>query len=51
MLWFVDHISGGKLPVPAPLPEPVLPDEEGLFEDGLFIDKRKPPEATDVIPL
>ena len=28
-----------------------LPDDQGLFEDDLFIDKRKPPEATGVIPL
>ena len=28
-----------------------IPDEEGLYEDDLFIDKRKPPRATGVIPL
>ena len=47
----LDQIIEGKIPAPAPLPEPVLPDDEGLFEDDLFIDPRKPPEATGVIPL
>ena len=35
-----------------PMPGYRLPDKEGLFEDDLFIDKRKPPESlTGVIPL
>lgn len=59
MLRFLEHISGGKIPFFVPdelaagtyLPEGLVPDDEGLFEDGLFIDKRKPPKADDFYTL
>ena len=45
----------GREPAPnfaRPIRQAAIPDETGLYEDDLFVDKRKPPESlTGVLPL